>query len=516
MDLVAVPLRPDEAPTDFRMSALPPQGAAVDAQQSTPSPLEYATEVTPGSFQPEAHWYPKAYSATIHPMVAWFMSLSTQQIVERYCHLNPRVRRRHLAEVLAYQPRFYRWAGADLLHVTTEKGHRNMVVIENNSCPSGQKSMPLLNDLDEQGGYHKLMAQTFKPMLSGKRLPKGVLAVISDKNPMEVSGYAAAMADVFGQPVYWAQFHANQSDPPVRINNEVLEVRTSDGQWHPVRAAFRYLTQQPWDRLSMHCKTAILNPIIACLAGGRNKTMADKSYSFYNSELVELGLKINTPETVWDVQKNEIPFWVKKLGGRAVVKVPYSNAGQGVYTIVNKAELDAFMALEFHYANFIVQSLIGNYHCSSTGISGRYFHVGTVPNRKGNSYALDFRMMVHATRQGFRPLALYSRRAALPLARELQKGSQSWDMLGTNLSIKLEEGGWDSDVSRLLLMERKGFNQLGIGVDDMIEGYIQTVLSTIAIDKMAQSLVNAKGAFRMKLFRSLNADDVLLNEILLK
>jgi len=475
-----------------------------------------AREVQPGQFDQEAHWYPKALAATINPMVAGFLRLTTNQIVERYCHLHPTVKRRHLNEVLKYQPKYYRWSGTDLLHVTTEKGHRQMVVIENNSCPSGQKSMPLPDDDDEQGGYRKLMESTFKPMLKGKRLAKGVLAVVYDKNPMEASGYAAAMADCFGETVYFAPFHFDDPNPPVRIENQLVHVRRADGEWLPVRAMFRYLTQQPWDRLPVHCKTAVLNPVLACLAGGRNKMVADKAYSFLNPELSAKGLHINTPETIWDVQKNEVPFWIKKLGGRGVVKVPYSNAGQGVFTIVNSEELDRFMAMQFKYNTFIVQSLIGNYQWSSTGISGRYFHVGTVPDKQGRSYALDFRMMLHATPDGFRPLCVYSRRARSPLARELRKGEDSWDMLGTNLSIKRENGGWDSDVGRLLVMERKGFNRLGIGLDDLIDGFLQSVLSTIAIDKMAHSLVNAKGQFRTKLYGSLNADEALLDEILLR
>ena len=63
-------------------------------------------------------------------------------------------------------------------------------------------------------------------------------------------------------------------------------------------------------------------------------------------------------------------------------------------------------------------------------------------------------------------------------------------------------------------MERKSFNSLGIGLDDLIEGYIQTVLSTIAIDKMAIKLVNNKGGLKKKLFKSLNDDDSLINEII--
>ena len=66
----------------------------------------------------------------------------------------------------------------------------------------------------------------------------------------------------------------------------------------------------------------------------------------------------------------------------------------------------------------------------------------------------------------------------------------------------------------MALMDRRDFNKLGIGVDDLIEAYIQTVLSTVAIDKMADTLLNKQGRFRMRLFKSLNDDPALLNEIL--
>jgi hypothetical protein len=63
-------------------------------------------------------------------------------------------------------------------------------------------------------------------------------------------------------------------------------------------------------------------------------------------------------------------------------------------------------------------------------------------------------------------------------------------------------------------MDRRDFNKLGLGLDDLIEAYIQSVLSTIAIDRMAKKLINSKGQFRIKLFSSMNDDPFLLNEIL--
>jgi hypothetical protein len=476
-------------------------------------------KVSPGSFSGENHWYPKALNATIHPMVNFFLNLSKERIITRYCHLHPMVNRESLEEILSYQCRYFLWCGADLINSTSASGKRQMVVIESNSCPSGQKSMPLLDDNKEDGSYRLLIERTFKPLLKpkpGRGKLEGRLAVLYDKNFMETSGYAAVIADVFGEEVLLIPYYnegKNDKNEHIKIEDGIIYVDI-DGEWTALRAAFRYVTQRPWNRIPMNLKTKILNPIIACLAGGRNKMVAAKAYDLYNAELRNYGLEINIPQTIWDVSKEEIPLWVQKMGGQAVIKIPYSNAGQGVFTIINKKELDAFMEMEFEYKRFIVQSLIGNYNWTSTSEKGKFYHVGTIPNSKGNTYVTDLRMMISTTEEGLKPLCIYSRRAALPLLDEITAGSDSWEMLGTNLSIKTGENSWDSDSNRLILMDRRDFNKLGLGLDDLIEAYIQTVLSMIAIDKMCINLMGTKGKFKMKLFKSLNNDETLLNEII--
>jgi len=469
----------------------------------------------PNEFEPHHHWYPKAMNATIHPMISFFLNLEQERIITRYCHMHPTVNQDKLRAVLQHRSKYFIWGGADLLNVTSAGGKRQMVVIENNSCPSGQKSMPLMDDNQEQGSYKLMVERTFKPYLKNLRLKtKGGLAVVYDKNEMEASGYAKVIADVMKEPVYYVSYYTDDKSAKVKFVNGVMHVNNNDN-WIPIRAAFRYLTQKPWNRLPVNSKTRILNPTIACLAGGRNKMVAAKAYDIFNTELQEHGLKINMPETIWDVSKNEIPLWVKKLGGHAVIKVPYSNAGQGVYTIVTAEELDAFMKLEFDYDLFIVQSLIGNSNWSSTTATGKLYHVGTIPDQKNHTFVADIRMMVSSTEKGILPLCTYARRAEKPLIDNLISGTDSWSMLGTNLSFKKEDGTWGSDTSRLVLMDRRDFNKLGIGLDDLIEAFIQTVLSTVAIDKMAQTLVNKQGKFKMKLFKSLNDDKSLLDEIMI-
>ncbi|MGB1217360.1 MAG: hypothetical protein ACPG5P_05765 [Saprospiraceae bacterium] len=338
--------------------------------------------------------------------------------------------------------------------------------------------------------------------------------MIYDKNFMEASGYAKIISDVFNEEVLLVPFYYGKENNHILVEDNIIHI-ISEGEKHPIRAVFRYLTQRPWTRLPLHSKTKILNPIVACLAGGRNKMVAAKAYDLYNAELAEYGLSINIPETIWDISKAEIPLWVQKMGGQAVIKIPYSNAGQGVFTITNDKELESFMETEFEYERFIVQSLIGNYNWSSQSEKGKYYHVGTIPNARGETFVTDLRMMVSSTVDGIKPLCVYSRRARKPLANFLTEGNDSWDMLGTNLSEKLGENQWNSDTNRLMLMDRRDFNKLGIGLDDLIEAYIQTILSMIAIDKMCINLYNSKGKFRTKLFKSLNNDATLLNEILL-
>lgn len=477
-------------------------------------PDQTVTVIAPDSFEAEQHFYPRTLNAQIHPLVANMFALDRSRIVSRYCHLNPKLDRDALMEVLSYRPRFFCWAGADLFHVTTSSGHRDMVVIETNSCPSGQKSMPVLDERDEQGGYRPLVQKVMRWQSESRRLPQGVLAVLYDKNMIEASGYASAMADEFQEKVYLVPWYANTEDAPAKVENGIIMIR-AEGEWRPVRLAFRYVTQKPWTRIPVVTKTGVVNPVLICLAGGRNKLMAAKAYDVFNGKLSGSGLSIRTPETIRDVSKNEIPLWVEKFGGLAVVKNPYSNAGQGVWTLTSSEDLSAFMELDQPYDRFIVQSLIGNYNWSSTSAKGRYYHVGTVPDRHGRIYAADLRFMIIAGREGFEPMAAYGRRARKPLKSSLDTNESSWDMLGTNLSRKNADGSWGSDTNRLLLMDRRDFNKMGLGLDDLVEGYIQTVLSACAIDHMAQALLTQKGKFRNKLFRSLNDDPSLVDEILL-
>ncbi len=469
--------------------------------------------VQPDSFETREHYYPRVLNAHLHPLVRNLMLLGNQRIMTRYCHLHPEVDSAEVSRLLTGVPKYFQWGGCDLFHVTTEDGIRKVVVIETNSCPSGQKSMPLVDESDEDGGYMRILRDSFLPMLKRRKITvKGELAVLYDKNHMENSGYAACLASLTRRPVWLVPFHAEDLNRTARFNDGVLEIFGGE-DWIPIRAAFRYVTQKPWNRIPPLSKTFIYNPVVACLAGGRNKLVASKAYDIYNASMLDSGLSINTPETIWDVSFNEVPLWVRRMGGIAVVKVPYSNAGQGVYTITNEDELDAFMKSEQTYDHFIVQALIGNSRWSSHSQRGRLFHVGTMPDKNLNLFVADLRFMVAAAPDGFYPVAIYARRARKPMTTTLEPGESSWDMLGTNLSIKNSDGSFTTQPERLVLVDSRDFNRLGFGLDDLIDSYIQSVMSITAIDNMASALVTTKGKFRRKLFSSVNPDDALISEL---
>ena len=473
----------------------------------------------PGEFEAERHFYPRTLNAQIHPLVLSFFRMPIGRLISRYCHLHPYADRDVLTSILTTPPRYLRWSGSDVFNVSTETGVKQKLIVETNSCPSGQKSFPPLEEHKEESGYMRLLQNTFLPLVA-KQLKKaesepdrgGIVAVLFDKNLMEASGYAQVLATLIQRPVYLIPHPASDPTQFLEVVDRELVAKVGDERL-PVICAFRYVTQRPWTRLPFNLKTPILNPIVACLAGGRNKTLAAKAYEIFNAEFRAHGLEILTPESFTNVRKAEIPLLVGRLGGKAVVKVPYLNAGQGIYTLVDKDELDAFMEQDHPYDEFIVQQLVGNFRWSSTGSRGKVFNIGTVPDKKERIYVFDIRVMVSWQAESYAPVAMYARRAPLAMEAELEPGVQSWGVLGTNLSKKVGDEQFETEPKRLLMMDRKDFDRLGLGIDDLIESFMQAVMANRAIDDLARKLVKRGGGFRSDLFRSLNNDEALLREI---
>jgi hypothetical protein len=123
-----------------------------------------------------------------------------------------------------------------------------------------------------------------------------------------------------------------------------------------------------------------------------------------------------------------------------------------------------------------------------------WYHVGTIPDNKGRSFAFDLRLMMHATEEGMRPLAVYSRRSRFPLNTPLPEDMNSWEVYGTNLSVKGEDG-WTYADERLMLFDVRNFGQLGLGIDEMIKGFVQSIMGVYAIDQNARKTFGDKPSF---------------------
>jgi hypothetical protein len=88
-------------------------------------------------------------------------------------------------------------------------------------------------------------------------------------------------------------------------------------------------------------------------------------------------------------------------------------------------------------------------------------------------------------------------------------------MLGTNLSVATGELTWSSESERLLLMDGRDFSVLGLGLDELIDAYVQTVLAVTAVDRMCAALIDEDGRFDAARFAEWNDDPALLAEMLL-
>lgn len=395
-----------------------------------------------------------------------------------------------------------------------------MIIIESNSCPSGQKSMPLLDNSNQFGGYKTILEQCFKELFTPdyykNEVENGELAIIYDQNEMEACGFCAVLAELSNEKVWLAPYYEDEKNSSVKWSSDgVMYIRDEFNEWHPIRACLRFLTQKPWKRIPLKTKTKVINPIVVCLAGGRNKIMAVHAYKSLNEELVNSGLSIRTPKTMIDLTKSQVVDCIKQMGGKGVVKVPYGNCGDGVYTITNQAELENFLNSSHYYSKFLVQSMVGDRSWDNKAClhDDNFYHIGTIPNSENEIFVFDLRMVITASESGFFPVSINGRRARKPIIKDNLENINSWEILGTNLSVKVDTNTWDTESKRVLLMDSEEFSELGIGSDDLIDGFIQTILSTIAIDKFCDKILLDDFTINYDLFKMLNSDDKLLEEI---
>lgn len=395
--------------------------------------------------------------------------------------------------------------------------------------------MPRIDEENKFASYTRLIGKLYETQIANVDRSLGDLAVVYDSNLLEASGYCALLAELSQEKVWLVEFlidndaaekEENCFSENVKWLDGFMYVRDQFDQWHKIRACMRTVTQKPWVKIPVNTKTLVINPIVACLAGGRNKALAIYAYDRFNEYLLEQkasNLSIRKPYSRI-VRKSEIPDLIEHDGnfdGKAVIKVPYTNFGQGVYTIVNKQELDKFMSVKHFYDKFILQSLVGNEKWATKKnfpAEGRYYQIGTKPNEKNEVFVYDIVFTVTSTNdEGFLPVSIHFRRARKPLVDDVNEIESSWELLGTNLSVKVigKKDSWNVENERLMVFDDECFDErVQLDEDDLIDSYIQTVLTTIAIDRLCVELHDeGGGGFDLKRFRIMNNDNLLLNEI---
>lgn len=459
----------------------------------------------------ERHFYPEVLGKELHPDVKKFLKLG-EGLLEAYLNLHPGINREVLTGLFNYKPQHLFWAGSDLFRVQDATGQNRIVVIETNSCPSGQKSMPALDANAPGFFYRQFITDTILPLLKDPILPRGGLAVLYDKNEMENSGFAAALAEITGESVDLVFFPDEQSHE-IKFEKDFLWIKHGE-DWRPIRLALRYVTHRPWRRIPLTTATRIVNPVMACLSGGRNKQMAALAYERFNVDFGGAGFRIVTPVTEVNVGRADLMQAVEACRGQAVIKVPYSNAGREVFTITNAADWAHFMARDFIYDQFVVQRLIGHRDWRGHPHERDFFHTGMSPDDQARVFVADVRLIVSATEAGFRPQVMFGRRAREPLVATLTPKQDSWNMLGTNLTKVNHDGEIVTDTSRLIVFNEAGFARMGWSLTDLVEGYFQSLFAAVAIDSLACRMMSPEGLFREHLFEEWSRDNVLLKEIL--
>ena len=52
------------------------------------------------------------------------------------------------------------------------------------------------------------------------------------------------MSEICGENVWFANFHHDDDDPNVRFTDDgIMQIRDAGGEWHAIRAAFRYVSR---------------------------------------------------------------------------------------------------------------------------------------------------------------------------------------------------------------------------------------------------------------------------------
>lgn len=131
-------------------------------------------------------------------------------------------------------------------------------------------------------------------------------------------------------------------------------------------------------------------------------------------------------------------------------------------------------------------------------------------------YACTIRIIACSLPSGFKMTAIRGARAPEPFASicsETNRSPTSTKTLNEDAYIT-NIGTDDRSASRLVILDDAAMRGLAIGIDDIVDGFIQTVFSIHAIDAMCKRLTTSDGELNLQLLKELNPDPQLLAELM--
>lgn len=138
----------------------------------------------------------------------------------------------------------------------------------------------------------------------------------------------------------------------------------------------------------------------------------------------------------------------------------------------------------------------------------------------GQMYAYTVRIIACDSPTGFKTIAICCARAPAPFAKNGETAEIASDALLNKIKTVHEDDAYVSNIGtnpdseqRSFYVDDAGMKGMGIGMDDVVDGFMQTVYSTLAIDNMCKKLTMEDGELNMQLLKELNPDPQLLAEV---
>lgn len=138
-------------------------------------------------------------------------------------------------------------------------------------------------------------------------------------------------------------------------------------------------------------------------------------------------------------------------------------------------------------------------------------------NLNNQLYASTVRIIACSDPSGFKMTAIRAARAARPFTSIRSEENK----LLTDSIETLDEDAYITNLgttgrseSRAIIIDDAAMDALAIGIDDVVDGFMQTVFSIHAIEDMCKRFTTKDGELNLELLKELNPDPQLLAELI--